>query len=363
MQSDLKTDTIPVMDNALPTSLPITGEMLRLISEVDRYRGQWSAIQGLSPERLSGLRRVATIESVGSSTRIEGSKLSDAEVADLLGRLETQSFRNRDEEEVAGYAYVMELVFAHHPEMPLTEGVLLQLHRDLLRHSSKDERHRGAYKTLPNHVAAFDADGRELGIVFATTSPFDTPREMESLLAWHRRVEAEELLHPLLRIGVFIVWFLAIHPFQDGNGRLSRILTTLLLLRAGYTYVPYCSLESLIEPSKETYYLALRRTQGTLRQETPDWESWLHFFLRCLHRQTGVLQERLVEDEARRALLSPLAARLAALFQSHETLSLAQAAAQLTANPHTLKGKFRELLAHGLIEARGKGRGAHYVWK
>lgn len=351
------------MDTALPTSLPITGEMLRLISEVDRYRGQWSAFQGLSPERLSGLRRVATIESVGSSTRIEGSKLSDAEVADLLVRLETQSFCSRDEEEVAGYAYVMERVFAHHPEMPLTEGILLQLHRDLLRHSTKDERHRGAYKTLANHVAAFDADGRELGIVFATSSPFDTAREMEALLAWQRRVEAEELLHPLLRTGVFIVNFLAIHPFQDGNGRLSRILTTLLLLRAGYTYVPYCSLESLIEQSKEAYYLALRRTKTTLRQTSPDWESWLHFFLRCLHRQTLVLQERLAEDGSRRDLLSPLAARLAALFQTHETLALAQAASRLGANPHTLKGKFRELLAHGLIEARGKGRGAHYARK
>jgi Fic family protein len=127
--------------------------------------------------------------------------------------------------------------------------------------------------------------------------------------------------------------------------------------------VPYCSLESLIEQNKEAYYLALRRTQGSLRQSSPDWESWLHFFLRCLHRQTSVLQERLTADEARRVLFSPLAARLATLFQTHETLSLAQAASQLSANPHTLKGKFRELLAHGFIEARGKGRGAHYVRK
>lgn len=348
----------------LPIDLPVTSEMLRLISEVDRYQGHWSAIQGLSPEKLSSLRKIATIESVGSSTRIEGSKLSDAEVADLLGRLQSQSFRSRDEEEVAGYAYAMELVFAHHRDMPLTEGILFQLHRDLLRHSTKDERHRGAYKTLPNHVAAFDEGGQEIGIVFATSSPFDTPREMEALLAWHRRVEAEALMHPLLRIGVFIVHFLAIHPFQDGNGRMSRILTTLLLLQAGYAYVPYASLEAIIEQNKEAYYLALRRTQTTLRDEAPDWESWLHFFLRCLHGQTLRLQERLAQDAKHRGdLLSPLAARLAALFDHHETLTLSQAAKELGANPNTLKTKFRELVRHGHIELRGKGRGAFYARK
>ena len=348
------------MPSQFPTDLTITSEMLRLISEIDRYRGHWGAVQGLTPERLSGLRRVATIESIGSSTRIEGSKLTDTDVAEVLGRLDTQSFRSRDEEEVAGYAFVMELVFAHHAEMPLTEGIVFQMHRDLLRHSTKDERHRGSYKTLANHVAAFDAAGREVGVVFATTTPFDTPQEMAALLAWHRRVEAELLLHPLLRIGVFIVNFLAIHPFQDGNGRLSRILTTLLLLRAGYSYVPYSSLENVIEQSKQAYYMALRRTQTTLRGETPDWESWLHFFLRGLHRQTIRLEERLAGDTARRAVLSPLAAALAGLFQTQETISLAQAATQLGANPNTLKGKFRELVTHGFIEPRGKGRGAHY---
>ena len=345
----------------LPVELPVTSGMLRLISEVDRYAGRWSATGALAPERMAGLRRVATIESVGSSTRIEGSRLSDAEVADLLGRLESRSFRSRDEEEVAGYAYAMELVFSHHSEMPLTENLLFQLHRDLLRHSTKDERHRGSYKTLPNHVAAFDADGREIGVVFATTSPFDTPREMEELMAWHRRVEAEDLLHPLLRTGVFIVCFLAIHPFQDGNGRLSRILTTLLLLRAGYGYVSYASLEAIIEQNKELYYQSLRRTQTTLREEAPDWESWLNFFLRCLERQTVRLEERLSVDAGpQHAVLSPLAEKLAVLFQDQATLTLSQAAAALAANPHTLKRKFSELVRAGIVTAHGKGRGAFY---
>lgn len=361
MQNTPESGMFPPMPADLPIEIPISGEMLRLVSEVDRYLGHWSAIQGLSPEKLSNLRRIATIESVGSSTRIEGSKLSDKEVAELLGRLQTESFHSRDEEEVAGYAYVMDLVFSHHEDIPVNEAMIFQLHRDLLRHSGKDERHRGSYKTLPNHVAAFDADGREIGIVFATTAPFDTPREMETLLAWHRRVETENLLHPLLRTGMFIVTFLAIHPFQDGNGRLSRILTTLLLLRAGYSYVPYASLEAIIEQNKESYYLALRRTQTTLAGEKPDWDSWLLFFLRSLQRQTVRLQERLAREAGLRETLSPLAARLAALFDQSETVTLSEAAARLGAKPNTLKVKFRELLDHDLIEMKGRGRGTYYT--
>ena len=239
------------MTFALPRTLPLAAEDLQLLSQIDEFKGHWKAMESLVPERLSGLRRVATIESIGSSTRIEGSRLSDTEVANLLGRLETKSFATRDEQEVAGYAFVMEQVFSYAREIPPTINMVQQLHRDLLQFSEKDERHRGQWKLLPNHVAAFDEDGKELGIVFATSTPFDTPFHMEALLQWHREAESDTGLHPLVRIALAVVIFLAIHPFQDGNGRLSRILTTLLLLRAGYSYAPYSSLESVIEANKE----------------------------------------------------------------------------------------------------------------
>jgi Fic family protein len=343
---------------ALPDSIPISAEMLRLVSEIDEFKGHWRAWQALTPDRLKGLRHVATIESIGSSTRIEGSRLSDREVEALLSRLETQSFATRDEQEVAGYAFVMEQVFAHASEIPVTANMLKQVHRDLLQYSAKDERHRGEWKSLPNHVAAFDADGRELGIVFETSSPFDTPAHMDALLDWHRRAEADTGLHPLLRIGIFVVVFLAVHPFQDGNGRLSRILTTLLMLRAGYGHVPYSSLESIVEQNKEAYYLALRRTQTTWRDGSADWPAWLMFFLRSIRQQITRLQQRL---DASRPQLSPLARQLASLFETHETLTNAQATALTGANRSTLKAKFAELINARLIEAHGKGRGAYYA--
>ena len=172
--------------------------LVKLVAEIDEFKGRWEALKTLAPERLNKLRKVATIESIGSSTRIEGAKLTDAEVETLLSGLKTKSFQSRDEQEVAGYAEAMDLVFQAWEDMPITENHIRQLHQTLLRHSTKDERHRGDYKTLDNHVVAFGPDGEEIGIVFATTSPFDTPREMEALVSWVQKAIREEAFHPLL---------------------------------------------------------------------------------------------------------------------------------------------------------------------
>ena len=345
----------------LPPVFSITPEILRLIAELDEFNGQWRMIRSLSPEKLTSLRKVATIESVGSSTRIEGSKLTDRQVEDLLGRLHITEFKTRDEQEVAGYAYVMDQVFDAFEQIPVTQNMIGQLHQDLLRYSTKDERHRGHYKTLPNHVTAFDADGKEIGIVFQTTSPFDTPREMESLVAWFTKADRERSLHPLLLIGSFIVVFLAIHPFQDGNGRLSRVLTTLMLLRAGYGHVPFSSLESIIEASKEGYYRALRRTQTTLAFKKPDWEAWFIFFLRSLVKQKDALAKKIALEDTLATDLHPLAKKIAALLPDHETLTLSQIVKLTKGKPSTVKLRLKELVEKGYLVPKGQGRGAHYV--
>lgn len=232
----------------------ITPEILALISKLDEFKGAWRALGTLAPDRLLALRRVATIESIGSSTRIEGSCLSDQAVQVLLAKIEMKSFATRDEQEVAGYADVMERLFSSWEHIPFNENHIMQIHRDLLAYSSKDERHRGQYKPHENRVAAFDENGVEVATIFQTASPFDTPRLMRELLEWVRHTRDSQALHPLLTVAVFLVVFLEIHPFDDGNGRLSRILTTLLLMQAGYVYVPYGSLESVIEQNKQAYY-------------------------------------------------------------------------------------------------------------
>ena len=346
----LKTDTIQ-----------ITPELLALIAEIDEFKGAWRALGTLAPERLKALRHVATIESIGSSTRIEGSKLTDREVERLLVNLEIKKFSTRDEQEVAGYAEVMETIFQAWKEIPITENYIKQLHRDLLRYSEKDERHRGDYKKLRNDVGAFDAAGKLIGIVFETATPFDTPRRMTELVQWLNDARELKRIHPLLIVAVFIVTFLEIHPFQDGNGRLSRILTTLLLLQAGYAYVPYSSLESVIENSKEGYYLALRQTQGTIRTETPNWQPWLTFFMRALQQQMRRLAEKVEREKLMMAALPELAAQIIDEARKRGRITIGDMIRATGASRNTLKEHFKRLLEQGHLVRHGTGKATWYA--
>lgn len=348
------------MDMLTTDNLTITPEMLTLTAAIDEFKGAWQALGTLAPERLSALRRVATIESVGSSTRIEGSTLSDSEVEKLLSNLSIGTFATRDEQEVAGYAETMEQIFQSWEHIPLTENHIRQLHRDLLRYSDKDARHRGNYKTAPNSVAAFDAGGRQIGIVFETATPFETPQRVRELVEWTQAALETRSLHPLLAIGVFTVVFLAIHPFQDGNGRLSRIVTALLLLRCGYAYTPYSSLESVIEHNKEGYYLALRQTQGSLRTEAPDWKPWLLFFLRALHQQVQRLAKKVERERLILAAMPELSLRIVEQAREHGRVTLKEMQLLTGASRNTLKEHFRRLTANGQLVMQGKGRGVWY---
>lgn len=342
-------------------TLNVTQEVLRLIAEVDEFKGAWRALGTLAPERLSALRRVATIESIGSSTRIEGSKLTDRQVEALLANLEIKSFATRDEQEVAGYAETMELVFRSWQEITLTENHIKQLHRDLLSHSEKDEYHRGEYKTQPNNVVAWNEAGEQVGIVFETAAPFDTPRLMAEIVDWTREALDTRDIHPLLAIAVFVVVFLEIHPFQDGNGRLSRILTTLLLLRSGYAYVPYISLESVIEHSKEGYYLALRQTQGTIRTAAPNWQPWVNFFLHALQQQVKRLAVKVEREKIVLAAVPELSLQIVEYARQHGRVTIGEMVALTGVSRNTLKVHLRQLTAKGFLVIHGGGRGAWYA--
>ena len=341
-------------------AVQITPEILKLIARIDEFKGAWRASGKLAPDRLSALRRVATIESIGSSTRIEGSKLSDREVEQLLSNLEIKSFATRDEQEVGGYAELMDLVFSSWSDIPFTENHVKHLHQVLLRYSDKDTRHRGEYKTHSNSVAAFDANGAQIGIVFQTATPFDTPRLMTELVTWVNHERDEGQLHVLLIIAIFIVVFLEIHPFQDGNGRLSRALTTLLLLQAGYAYVLYSSLESVIEQSKETYYLALRQAQLTIRTESPNWQPWLVYFLRSLVEQVRRLEKKVEREKIVLAALPELSLRIVEFAREHGRVTIGEAIKLTGSSRNTLKQHFRALVERGTLNQHGSGRGVWY---
>ncbi len=343
----------------MDVKLKIDHKTLKLIAELDRFKGNWSATQLLAPDRLQSLKQVATIESIGSSTRIEGAKLSNLEIEKLLLGIKTFSFRSRDEQEVAGYAEAMELVFSSFKDLRLTENHIKQLHSVLLKFSQKDERHRGKYKKFPNHVEAFDAEGKSLGVVFETTKPFDTPKRMTELLDWTNKTLQEDEMHPLLVISIFVVHFLAIHPFQDGNGRLSRVLTTLLLLQYGYSYVPFSSFERIIEANKERYYLALRRAQSTLRKGDAKLSDWIHFFLESMVKQKEHLEKKL-KSEALIGELPETSSQIIQFIKDHGRATVAQIVAVTGKNRNTVKAHLQRLVRDGRLTQHGKHKGTWY---
>lgn len=342
-------------------TLKITPDILMLIAELDEFKGRWQALSMLESERLNALQRVATIESIGSSTRIEGGRLSDQMVMQLLQDVTAQSFATRDEQEVAGYADVMQTIFHAWSEITITENHIKQLHRDLLNYSEKDNRHRGDYKKFSNHVAAFDKTGKQIGIIFETAAPFDTPRLMSELIYWFVDARDTKKWHPLILIAIFTVVFLEIHPFQDGNGRLSRIITTLLLLQSGYVYVPYCSLESVIEHNKEAYYSALRKTQSTIRTENPDWQTWLIFFLRSLQKQKQQLAKKIEREKLLANILPDISLRIIEYIRQHGRATISELVQVMKINRNTLKVHLKHLVATRHVVLHGNGKGAWYA--
>jgi len=348
--------------------LKITPQILSAIAEIDEFKGKWENIQNFSPEKLLALKKISTIESIGSSNRIEENKLTDKEIEKLLSCIKTKSFDSRDEEEVGGYAELLDAIFENYEIIPLSENYIKQLHKILLQYTQKDEKHRGEYKKMSNSIVAFDSDGKEIGVIFETTSPFDTPKQMDDLLEWTKKNLDDNFYHPLIVIGIFVVVFLAIHPFQDGNGRLSRAITTLLLQQKGYAYIPYSSVESIVERNKEGYYRALRKTQSTISTLTPNFEPWISFFLATLLKQkrhlevkiSKIKQTKNLGKEERKPAVSLTKQKILSLFERQNCLTSSEIADSLNLNLETAKKAVKTLLLKNYIIKNGSTKGAWY---
>ncbi len=282
----------------------ITPEILSKIAKIDEIKGQWTAGVNLSPQLLGRLKKSVLITSSGASTRIEGARLSDEDVEKFIQGLNITKFSDRDTQEVKGYYELLENIFNAWNAVAFNESSIKHLHRELLKYVEKDARHRGDYKKVENNVAMFDASGNEVGMIFETTRAYLAPKQTQELVGWTQEAFKEGKYHPVLIVGSFLVEFLKIHPFQDGNGRLSRIITNLLLLKFGYAFMPYVSHEKLIEDSKPKYYLALRKSQKTFGKKDENILAWLEYFLQILEKQSQAAIA-LLSTERIETLLSP----------------------------------------------------------
>jgi Fic family protein len=347
----------------------LSQEIWRMISQIDEYKGRWIAGAQLNPQALGRLKRSVLITSTGASTRIEGAKLSDEDIEKMMRGIDIQRFADRDKQEARGYYELLENVFDSWKSINLSENAIKHFHKELLKYVAKDERHRGEYKKQENKVIMVDKAGQSVGVLFDTTSAFLTPKEMQELVEWTQEAVKEKKYHPLLIIANFIVEFLAIHPFQDGNGRLSRILTNLLLLRDGYQYMPYVSHEKLIEDNKPEYYLALRKSQKTFlptialakEGKTPkeDIIPWLEFFFTILLKQSQTAIDLLSKENIEK-LLSPKQLKVWEYFQQTNEATPAQIATATNIARPTINQSLDKLLRLKKIERLGQGRATRY---
>jgi len=280
----------------------IPSNIILKIAQIDQLKGQWISGARLSPQVLGRLKRSVLITSTGASTRIEGAKLSDEDIEKMMRGLSVQKFTDRDVQEVNGYFKLLENIFDSWKHIKLSENTIKHLHKELLKYVDKDKGHLGEYKKQENKVHMIDSAGKSIGVVFDTTLAYLTPKEMQELVEWTVQSLEKKTHHPLLIIGNFLVEFLNIHPFIDGNGRLSRVLTNLLLLKVGYAYMPYVSHEKLIEENKSEYYIALRKSQKTIKKKKEDVAPWINFFLDMVLKQSQMAVELLSKENLEKIL-------------------------------------------------------------
>lgn len=274
--------------------------IVTLLAEIDGIRGEFKAGIRMTPQAITNLRKSTLITSAGASTRIEGAKLTDEEVEKVMRGLAVSKFADRDSQEVQGYLETLQNVFNSFQTLPIRESVILSLHDQLLKYSRKDDAHRGEYKKKENTVGVLGPDGKVVEIMFETTKAYLTPKEMQELVDWTMEALEKNRFQHLLIIANFIIEFLKIHPFEDGNGRLSRVLTNLLMLRSGYQFMQYVSHEQIIWRRKDEYYIALRKSQETFGTDHETISPWLNFSLSVVKEQAAkalsYLEEEKIED-------------------------------------------------------------------
>jgi Fic family protein len=350
------------ISNKINFDFATTQKLIKQISQIDSFKGRWQAVENRENMYLKELRKIATIQSIGSSTRIEGATLTDKEVKELLANVKITKLTSRDKQEVMGYYDTLEMIYDSYSDIPLTENNIKSLHSTLLKYSTKDERHKGNYKNLSNRVVAKYPGGIEKTI-FRTTEPHLVGKEIEELLLWTNTALDTENMHPLIVIGTFVYEFLSIHPFQDGNGRLSRLLTTLLLLRSNYPFIQYVSFENMIEQRKSDYYRVLMDGQKNRYSDNERIDAWLLFFFDCLVGLTERLDAKYNNFKAKGGYLNERQKKIVEFIKAgSQPVKVSEIALALPEFPlNTIRKDLLYLRDEKAVIQIGVGRGTVYV--
>jgi Fic family protein len=334
--------------------------IVAILAEIDGIRGEFKSGLRMTPQAITSLKKSVLVTSAGASTRIEGSKLNDDEVKEILSKLNISKFSDRDSQEVQGYLETLQNVFDSYQTLPLREGVITSLHNELMKYSDKDKLHKGSYKKQENLVGVANDKGEVTKVIFETTPAWQTPKEMTEIVDWSFDALEKNRFHPLLVIANFLVEFLKIHPFQDGNGRMSRVLTNMLLLRSGYQFVQYVSHEQIVERRKDEYYLALRQSQESFKTEHDTIAPWLNYFLSVVKEQATkalvYLEEEKFED-----VLSPKQYEVWKYLAGVSETSPAQISKETGILIATVRQALLRLMELGKVKRTGRGPQTRYV--
>jgi Fic family protein len=337
--------------------LNIDWKLINLISVIDRFDSQWTAIEQREGQSLKQLKTIATIRSVGASNRIEGNRMTNEEIDILLKNIDITKLTERDLQEVVGYFDALDLISESYENIAITENNIKSLHNSLMKYSTKDEWHKGDYKRHNNAVEATFVDGTQQIIFQTAEAGFATEDAIRQLIDWYN---SETEVHNLIKCAAFVYEFLSIHPFQDGNGRLSRLLSTLLLLKNGYKWIQYVSLEHEIESRKSEYYQALRACQAQRPNENIT--VWIDFFLNALRNIQTQLMKKL-EQSGIETQLSPREKTILTVIQNYPGIKSGEIAEKLAIPSPTVKRTLSDLQSKGMIDKHGKGRGTVYLSK
>jgi Fic family protein len=341
---------IPILTFEFDPDMSLFAEM----SQLERFDAAWVHLEKREGVALRQLKSVATVRSVGASTRIEGSKITDDEVAVLIEKIAELKPEERDEQEVLGYFEVFDTISLNFDSIAITESEIKSLHKLMLKYADKDEWHKGNYKQVSNAVEARMPDGTAQ-IAFRTTGPgVETQEAMTRLIEWYKR---DDQTTPLIKAATFVYEFLSIHPFQDGNGRLSRLLTNLLLLQNGYSWIQYVSLEHEIENRKAEYYRVLMQTQRNRPGENVT--EWVRFFISCLVNIQQQLTKKL-EELKTEVSVNTREKKILAFVQNHPGCSSGQISKKLDLPLPTVKKSLKDLVEAKLITREGIGKSTAY---
>ena len=331
-------------------------EILGLVSGIHEYRGRQELYLTQKPAVLDKLVEVAKVQSTESSNAIEGIFTSNTRLNQLMQSKTTP--KNRDEEEIAGYRFVLDMIHESYEYIPISSNYILQLHQNLYRFTNRSI--GGHFKNSDNHIVARDENGVE-HVIFEPLSPLETPIAIDRICEEFNRVSATEEVDTLLLIPIFIHDFLCVHPFNDGNGRMSRLLTTLLLYRAGYVVGRYVSLEKKIADLKDLYYDSLNMSQNGWHEGEDDPTPFIKYVLKTIIAAYKDFEERIEIIDIKEPAIEQVRAAVYKKIGKFTKSEIMEMCPKLGRS--SVENSLTALVNEEVLERRGRGRGTYYVRK